>query len=63
MPLIDIQEMEGVLSAEDKRLMIDKITEAFGEVAGQTLQAGTTIRIHEIESGAWGLHGDMEENP
>ena len=57
MPSIDIQVMEGVFSAEDKRLMIEKVTEAFGEVAGQTLQAGTTVRIHEIESGAWGYGG------
>ena len=57
MPTIDIQVMEGVFSSEDKRLMIEKITDAFGEVVGETLRAGTTVRIHEIESGSWG-YGD-----
>ena len=57
MPSIDIQVMEGVFSIEDKRLMIEKITDAFGEVVGETLRAGTTVRIHEIQSGSWGYGG------
>ena len=57
MPTIDIQVMEGVFSTEDKRLMIEKITDALGEVVGETLRAGTTVRIHEIESGSWGYGG------
>ncbi len=57
MPLIDFQVMEGVFSSEDKKLMIEKITQAFGEVAGKTLESGVSIRIHEIESGSWGTGG------
>ena len=57
MPSIDIQVMEGVFSTEDKRLMIEKVTDAFGEVVGGTLRAGTTVRIHEIKSGSWGYGG------
>lgn len=57
MPSIDIQVMEGVFSVEDKKLMIDKVTKAFGEVVGETLQAGTTVRIQEIQSGSWGYGG------
>ena len=57
MPLIDIQVMEGVFSSEDKKLMIEKVTRAFGEVAGKTLESGVSVRIHEVESGAWGYAG------
>ena len=57
MPSIDIQIMEGVFSAEDKKLMIEKVTDALGEVVGDTLRAGTTVRIHEIKSGSWGYGG------
>ena len=57
MPSIDIQVMEGVFSSEDKRLMIEKVTDAFGEVVGETLRAGTTVRIHETQSGSWGYGG------
>lgn len=57
MPSIDIQVMEGVFSAEDKKLMIEKVTDAFGEVVGEILRAGTTVRIHEIQSGSWGYAG------
>ena len=57
MPLIDVQVMEGVFSPEDKKLMIEKITRAFGEVAGKTLESGVSIRIHEIQGGSWGTGG------
>jgi len=57
MPSIDIQVMEGVFSTEDKGLIIEKVTDAFGEVVGETLRAGTTVRIHEIQSGSWGYGG------
>ena len=57
MPSIDIQVMEGVFSTEDKALLIEKVTDAFGEVAGKALQAGTTVRIHEVQSGSWGYAG------
>ena len=57
MPAIDVQIMEGVFSDEDKRRMIERITEAFGEVAGRTMQDYTTVRIREVPSGSWGYAG------
>lgn len=57
MPSIDIQVLEGVFSADEKAQIIKKVTEAFGKVAGQTIQDGTSVRIHEIRSGSWGYAG------
>ncbi|SFD82275.1 tautomerase family protein [Roseivivax sediminis] len=57
MPAIDIQVMTGVFSAEEKARIITAVTEGFGSVAGETLQANTSVRIHEIQSGAWGYGG------
>ncbi len=57
MPLIDIQVLEGVYSDEEKAQIIEKVTSAFGEVAGQTMAGATSVRIHEIRSGAWGYAG------
>lgn len=57
MPSIDIHVMEGVWTDEDKRMMIEKVTDAFGDVVGQRLRAGTTVRIHEVRSGSWGYGG------
>jgi 4-oxalocrotonate tautomerase len=57
MPLIDIQVMEGVFTDDEKRRMIEKLTEAFGSVAGQAMAEATSVRIHEIKSGSWGYGG------
>lgn len=59
MPSIDIQVLEDVFSAEDKAEIIRKVTNAFGEVAGQTIKAGTSVRIHEVRSGSWGYAGNI----
>ncbi len=57
MPLIDIQVMEGVFDDAEKAEMIEKITHAFGTVAGQAMAEATSVRIHEIRSGSWGYGG------
>lgn len=59
MPAIDIQVLEGVFTPEEKRAIIEKVSDAFGEVAGQTIRSGLSVRIHEIGSGAWGYGGQV----
>jgi len=59
MPSIDIQVLEGVFSDLEKAQMIKKVTQAFGEVAGQTIQNNTSVRIHEVRSGSWGYAGNV----
>ncbi|WP_422041501.1 tautomerase family protein [Roseibium sp.] len=57
MPSIEIQVVEGVFSDEEKRRIIEDVTDAFAGVAGQTIRAGTSVRIQEIRSGSWGYAG------
>ncbi|MEO0979891.1 MAG: tautomerase family protein [Pseudomonadota bacterium] len=59
MPSIEIQVMEGVFSGEEKRQIIERVTDAFASVAGQTIKAGTSVRIQEIRSGSWGYAGNQ----
>ena len=59
MPSIDIQVLEGVFSDEEKAQIIINVTDAFGEVAGKAIKAGTSVRIHEINSGSWGYAGEV----
>jgi 4-oxalocrotonate tautomerase len=53
MPSIDIHVLEGVFSVEGKADIIGKVTDAFGEIAGQTIRAGTSVRVQELSSGSW----------
>ena len=59
MPLIEIQVLEGVFSDDEKAEIIVRVTAAFGSVAGETIQSGTSVRIHEVASGAWGYGGQV----
>jgi 4-oxalocrotonate tautomerase len=59
MPSIDIQVLEGVFSVQEKADIIRKVTNAFGEVAGQTIKGGTSVRVHEVRSGSWGFAGNI----
>ncbi|SEM87349.1 tautomerase family protein [Palleronia pelagia] len=54
MPLIDIQVMEGVFDAAEKEAMIAEVVAGFGRVAGAAMADATSVRIHEVGSGAWG---------
>ncbi|PJE27108.1 4-oxalocrotonate tautomerase [Pseudooceanicola antarcticus] len=54
MPLIDIHVMEGVFSQEEKARIIAETAKGFGRVAGQAMQANTSVRVHEVRSGDWG---------
>ena len=57
MPLIDIHVLEGVFDADEKARMIAAVTDGFGKVAGPHLAKATSLRIHEVPSGAWGYSG------
>ncbi len=57
MPSIDIQVLENVFTEDEKARIIKNVTRAFGEIAGSTLEASTSVRIHEVRSGAWGYGG------
>lgn len=58
MPLVDIQLIKGVFSADQKAAMIQKVTEAMVEVEGETLRSVTWVRVQEIESGQWAVGGN-----
>ena len=57
MPLVDIQLIEGVFSAEQKQSMIRKITDAMVEIEGEALRPVTWVRVHEFAGGSWGIGG------
>lgn len=59
MPSIDIQVLDGVFSEKEKADIILRVTDAFGRVAGETIKSGTSVRIHEVSSGAWGYGGEV----
>jgi len=57
MPLVDIQLIEGVFSADQKRRMIEKVTDTMVAIEGEAMRGVTWVRVQEFASGEWGIGG------
>ena len=58
MPLVDIQLIKGVFTQDQKKQMIQKVTDAMVAVEGETMRPVTWVRVQEIESGEWAIGGN-----
>jgi 4-oxalocrotonate tautomerase len=58
MPLVDIQLIKGVFTPSQKKLMIQKVTDAMVAVEGEAMRPVTWVRVQEIESGEWAIGGN-----
>jgi 4-oxalocrotonate tautomerase len=57
MPFIDIKVIEGVFTAEEKREMVERVSEAVIAVEGEALRPVTHTVITETPSGEWAIGG------
>ena len=57
MPLINVKLIEGVFDAEQKREMIEKLTDTMVKIEGENMRGVTWVVIEESKSGDWGIGG------
>lgn len=57
MPLVDIQVIEGVFSAEQKAQMIEDVTNTMVAIEGENMRGVTWVRVQDVPSGQWGIGG------
>jgi 4-oxalocrotonate tautomerase len=57
MPLVQVKIFENELTGEQKRQLIEKITNSVTSVVDDKLREVTWIIIEEIKSGNWGVGG------
>ena len=57
MPLVQIKVLEGVFSPEQKRQMVNKVTDAMLSVEGENIRQLTTVIIEEVKTGDWAVGG------
>lgn len=57
MPMVDIQLIKGVFTPEQKKQMIEKITQAMVDIEGEAMRGVTWVRVQEFASGEWGIGG------
>jgi len=57
MPLVTIDVIKDVFTPDQKRELIDKVTEAMIAVEGESMRPVTWVRINEFDGGDWAIGG------
>ncbi len=57
MPLVTIKAPEGVFSDDQRRQMIERVTEAMIEVEGEQFREKTWVLYEEVAVGNWAIGG------
>ena len=57
MPLVTIDVIKDVFTPDQKRQLIDTVTEAMIAVEGEAMRQVTWVRINELEQGDWAIGG------
>jgi 4-oxalocrotonate tautomerase len=58
MPLIEVKLIKNVFSPEQKREMIERLTDAMVEIEGENMRPVTWVTVQEVASGDWGIGGN-----
>jgi 4-oxalocrotonate tautomerase len=56
-PLIEVHLIENVFTPEQKRQVIQKLTDAIVSVEGENMRGVTWVKISEVASGEWAIGG------
>ena len=59
MPLIEVHLIEKVFSPDQKRQIIEKLTDAMVSIEGENMRGVTWVKIVEVTSGDWGIGGQL----
>lgn len=57
MPLVTIDVIKDVFTAEQKKTMIEKVTDAMLAVEGEAMRQVTWVKINEIAQNDWAIGG------
>lgn len=57
MPLVQVHAIKDVFSPEQKREVIQKVTDAMVSVEGEGMRSVTWVTFNEVESGDWAIGG------
>ena len=58
MPLIEVKLIKNVFSPEQKREMIERLTDTMVEIEGENMRSVTWVTVEEVASGDWGIGGN-----
>ena len=57
MPLVTVDIIENVFTKEQKKEIIEKITQTMVDIEGEALRSVTWVKLNEVKEGDWGIGG------
>jgi 4-oxalocrotonate tautomerase len=57
MPFVNVKIIEGVFDADQKREIVERLTETMVGIEGENMREVTWVVIEEVRSGDWGIGG------
>jgi 4-oxalocrotonate tautomerase len=57
MPFIDVKVVEGVFNPDQKRAIVEGLTEAIVAIEGENMRSVTWVVLEEVKSGDWAIGG------
>lgn len=59
MPLVEIKGVGGYLSLDQKKTLIERVTDAVLSVEGEGVRPVTWVIIEDVPEGQWGVGGAL----
>ena len=59
MPFVTVKLIEGVFDADEKREIIERLTETMVGIEGENMREVTWVVVEEVRSGDWGMGGNV----
>lgn len=56
-PFVNVKVIDNVFTAEQKREMIERLTETMVSIEGENMRGVTWVVVEEVKSGDWGIGG------
>jgi 4-oxalocrotonate tautomerase len=57
MPLINVKVIEDVFTPEQKRQIVERLTDAMVSIEGEAMRGVTWVVVEDVNSGDWGIGG------
>jgi len=57
MPLINVKLIEDVFTPDQKREIVERLTDAMVSIEGENMRSVTWVVVEEVRSGEWGIGG------
>jgi 4-oxalocrotonate tautomerase len=59
MPFANLKVPVGLLTPEQKEMLVIKVTDLYAETFGDAVRDNTMVLVDEVNDGGWGIRGEV----